>query len=65
MRVIRGLKALARRRHKSMEQEARDLLQEYVDERSSVIKQIAASWQRQARRPSARELDAWISARRE
>lgn len=65
MRVVRSLKALARRRSKSMEQEVRELLEQYVGERSSVLKQIEASWARQARRPSAREIDAWISSGRE
>lgn len=64
-RVIRGLKSLARRRGRSMEQEVRDLLEEHVAERSSVLRQIEASWDRQSRRPSAAEIDAWIAAGRE
>lgn len=64
-RVVRGLKALAKRRNTSMEQEIRELLEEHVAERSSVLKQIEAGWGRQARRPSAREIDSWISAGRE
>lgn len=61
-RVVRGLKALAKRRNWSMEQEVRALLEEYVAERASVLKQIEATWERQARRPSAAEIDGWISA---
>ena len=64
-RVIRGLKSLARRRNTSMEQEVRQLLEEYVAERASVQKQIEASWSRQERRPSAVEIDNWIAAGRE
>jgi plasmid stability protein len=64
-RVLRSLKALAKRRNTSMEQEVRALLEEYVAERSSVLKQIEATWQRQARRPSAEEIDSWIAAGRE
>ena len=64
-RVVRGLKALAKRRNTSMEQEVRDLLEEYVSERSSVLEQIEATWDRQSRRPSAKEIDGWISAGRE
>jgi len=64
-RVVRGLKALARRRNTSMEQEVRSLLEEYVNERSSVLRQIEATWQDQARRPSAEEIDSWIAAGRE
>jgi plasmid stability protein len=64
-RVVRSLKALAKRRNTSMEQEIRELLEEYAIERSSVLKQIEASWARQSRRPSAKEIDSWINAGRE
>lgn len=64
-RVVRGLKALARRRNQSMEQEVRDILEEHVAERASVLKQVEASWERQARRPTAEEIDAWISVGRD
>ena len=64
-RVVRGLKSLARRRHTSMEQEVRELLEEYVAERTSVLRQIEASWSRQGRRPSTAEIDGWINAGRE
>jgi plasmid stability protein len=64
-RVVRGLKTLAKRRNTSMEQEVRELLEEYVTERSTVLKQIEASWARQSRRPSAEEIDSWINAGRE
>jgi plasmid stability protein len=64
-RVVRSLKALAKRRNTSMEQEVRELLEEYAMERSSVLKQIEASWARQSRRPSAKEIDSWINAGRE
>jgi len=64
-RVVRSLKALAKRRNTSMEQEIRELLEEHAMERSSVLKQIEASWARQSRRPSAEEIDNWINAGRE
>ncbi|HJR69444.1 MAG TPA: plasmid stabilization protein [Gammaproteobacteria bacterium] len=64
-RVVRSLKALAKRRNTSMEQEIRELLEEHVMERASVLKQIEASWARQSRRPSAEEIDSWINAGRE
>jgi plasmid stability protein len=64
-RVVRGLKALAKRRNTSMEQEVRELLEEYVSERSSVLKQIEASWKKQKRRPTAREIETWIGTGRE
>jgi plasmid stability protein len=62
--VVRSLKALARRRRHSMEQEVRELLEVYVSERRSVLDQIEEGWNRQARRPTADEVDAWIAAGR-
>jgi plasmid stability protein len=63
-RVIKGLKAVAKRRNQSMEQEVRDLLEAHVGERASVIRQIEASWETQGRRPRAEEIDAWIASGR-
>jgi len=63
-RVVRSLKALARRRRRSMEQEVRELLEDHVAERQSVIGQIEAGWGRQTRRPTAAEIDAWIGVGR-
>lgn len=65
LRVVKTLKSLAKRRHRSMEQEVRDLLEEYVGERSSVLKQIEAGWKGQTRRPSATEINKWITVGRE
>jgi plasmid stability protein len=62
--VVRSLKALARRRRRSMEQEVRELLEVYVSERRSVLDQIEAAWSRQTRRPTPSEVDAWIVAGR-
>jgi plasmid stability protein len=62
LRVVRTLKSIAKRRHRSMEQEVRDLLEEYVGERSAVVKQVEASWESQSRRPSASEIEKWIAA---
>lgn len=64
LRVVRTLKAIAKRRHRSMEQEVRDLLEEYVGERTAVVKQVEASWESQSRRPSAAEVEKWITAGR-
>jgi len=44
-----------------MEQEVRELLEAYVSERRSVLDQLEAAWSRQSRRPTAREIDAWIA----
>ena len=43
----------------------RDILEDYVAERTSVLKQIEAAWAGQDRRPTAEEIDAWIAAGRE
>ena len=43
-----------------MEQEVRELLEGHVAERLSVLNQIEAGWAKQARRPTASEMDAWL-----
>jgi plasmid stability protein len=63
-KVVRSLKALARRRRRSMEQEVRELLEAHVAERRSVLEQIEARWSRQVRRPTTAEVDAWIGVGR-
>ena len=63
-RVVRSLKAVARRRRRSMEQEVRELLEAHVAERQSVLQQIEAGWARQSRRPTPAEVDAWTNAGR-
>jgi hypothetical protein len=35
-----------------------------VGERSGVLDQIEAAWERQAQRPSAADIDAWVVAGR-
>jgi len=62
--VVRWLEALARRRHRSMEQEVRELLEVYASERRSVLDQIEAAWGRQTRWRTSSEVDAWITAGR-
>ena len=63
-RTVKSLKALARRNGHSMEQEVRDLLETWVSERAAVLEQIEAGWAAQSRRPSANEVDRWITAER-
>jgi plasmid stability protein len=58
--LVRSLKALARSRRHSMEQELRELLEVHLAERWSVVAQIEAGWARQTRRPTTKEIDAWI-----
>ncbi len=59
-KVVRSLKALARRHHRSMDHEVRELIEGYVVRRRAVLEQIEASWEKQSRRPTAVEIDAWI-----
>ena len=62
--VVNSLKSLAKRHNRSMEQVVRNVLEDYVAERRSVVAQIEAGWAKQARRPTAREVDAWIAVGR-
>jgi plasmid stability protein len=59
-KVVRALKAQAARNRRSMEQEARQLIEGQVADRSSAVEQISRSWATQKRAPSAAEVDAWI-----
>jgi len=63
-KVVRSLKALARENSRSMEQEVRSMLDEYVGERLALLEQVEAAWTRQKRRPTASEVDSWINAGR-
>ncbi len=63
-RIVRSLKALARRNGHSMEQEVRDLLETSVNERAAVLEAIEAGWESQARRPRATEIDRWVDTGR-
>jgi hypothetical protein len=48
-----------------MEQEIREVLEDYVAERNSVLEQIEAGWSRQKSRPTAKQVEEWITAGRE
>jgi plasmid stability protein len=63
--VVKSLKAIARRKQRSMEQEVREVLASHAAERRSVLEQIEAGWRGQSRRPSSEELEAWIGAGRD
>jgi plasmid stability protein len=63
-KVVQSLKALARRHNRSMEQEVRELIEGHVAERRAVLDQIEAGWARQTRRPTAKEVDAWLQTGR-
>lgn len=64
-RVVNSLKSLAQKNRHSMEQEVREVLESYVAERSSVLRQIEAAWSRQRTRPTAKQVDRWIGAGRD
>lgn len=59
-KTVRALKQQAERNHRSMEQEAREILASQIGDRASAIDQIVKSWAAQKRAPSARDVDAWI-----
>ena len=63
-RVVHSLKCLALKNRRSMEQEVRELLLDFVADRTSVVAQIESSWTLQKRRPTARQIDKWIAAGR-
>ena len=63
-KVTKSLKTLARRNHRSMEQEVRELINEHVGERLSVLAQIETAWVKQTRRPTAAEVEGWIATGR-
>lgn len=60
-KAVQSLKALARRHNRSMEHEVRELIEGYVAERRAVLDQIEAGWDKQTRRPTASEIDSWMS----
>ena len=64
-RTVKSLKSLARRNRRSMEQEVRELLEESVGDRLSVLEQLETAWEEQSRRPTATEVETWIQAGRE
>jgi plasmid stability protein len=64
-KVVKTLKALARRNRRSMEQEVRAVLEEHVGDREALLAQIEAAWARQARRPTATEIEQWLKVGRE
>lgn len=60
-KVVRSLKSLAKRHGRSMEQEVREIIEQSVGDRLAVMQLIEASWSRQARRPTADEVESWIA----
>jgi plasmid stability protein len=64
-KVVKSLKALARRNRRSMEQEVRAVLAQHVGDRLALLEEIEQSWTRQVRRPKPREIEAWIGVGRQ
>ena len=63
--VVKSLKSLARKNRRSMEQEVRELLEERVAGRRSILEQIEGAWTTQPRRPTAKQVDRWIGVGRQ
>ena len=63
-RIMRSLKALARRPERSTEQEVRHVIAKHVTEREPVLAQIEAGWGQLRRRPTAAEVDRWLDTGR-
>jgi plasmid stability protein len=63
-KVVKSLKALARRNRRSMEQEVRIVLEQRVGDRLALLDEIEQSWTRQTRRPKAHEVESWIQVGR-
>jgi plasmid stability protein len=59
-KVVRALKLQAGRNRRSMEQEAKEIIERQVGDRTSAVDQITRAWVAQKRSPSAREVEAWI-----
>lgn len=59
-KVVRALKAQAKRNRRSMEQEVRELIEARVSDRASAIAQIKRAWASQKRSPTAAEVEAWL-----
>lgn len=64
-KVVKSLKALARRNRRSMEQEVRTVLEQHVGDRFALLDEIEQSWARQTRRPKAHEVESWIQVGRQ
>jgi plasmid stability protein len=59
-KIVRALKAQAKRNRRSMEQEVREMIEARVGDRASAVAQIKRAWASQKRRPTAAEVDAWF-----
>jgi plasmid stability protein len=63
--VVRVLKELARRNHRSMEQEVRNILEERAANRSAILVKIEESWAHGAHPIHKADIDSWIKSARE
>lgn len=62
--TVESLKEIAGSKGLSMEQQVRNLLEEYVGDRAVLLREIEAARANQARRPTADEIEEWIEAGR-
>ncbi len=58
--TVNSLKELARRHHRSMEQEVREILELHAGDRLSAIEQIERAWASQTRKTTPEEIESWI-----
>ena len=58
--IVSALKGLAQRHRRSMEQEARQILEERVGDRLAVLGEVESSWAKQKSRPRASQVRKWI-----
>ena len=58
--VVRALKELADRNHRSMEQEAREIISSRVMDRRTAMQMLQDSWDRNTRPVGRKEAEAWV-----
>jgi hypothetical protein len=63
-KAVQALKAFAKRQNRSMGQKVPARLEGHAYERRDVLDQIEAGWTKQARRPTAVEVDRWMGVGR-
>ena len=62
--VVRALKELADRNHRSMEQEAREIISSRVMDRKTAVRMLQEGWDRQIRPIGQVEAEHWVQLSR-
>jgi len=63
--VVKALKEVAKSHHRSMEQEVRTIISNYVIDRITAMKRIEALWKENRRRISLDETEEWCRKSKE